>query len=264
MDEKISLIISVYKNYDYLEIVLKSLEKQTYKIFEVIIAEDASELEMIERIKKWKKEYFFEIQHVSQEDIGFRKTKILNKAIKTSIGTNIVIIDGDCMVHPKFLYNYDKYFSMGYGLVFGRRCELSKILTEKIIEKKGNYKISLFDLMFLKSKAWTESVYLPNIPRKKRRLRLLGSNMGFTKESIYKINGFDEDYEGACIGEDTDLQWRFLKAEVKYIATKNILIQYHLNHGRNDRANNTRGLEMLKEKQSANFWKPLNGLKKLS
>ena len=46
---------------------------------------------------------FFEIKHVSQEDVGFRKCKILNEAIKIA-SKNIIIIDGDCLLHHKFLW----------------------------------------------------------------------------------------------------------------------------------------------------------------
>lgn len=49
----ISLIVSTYNKYDYLYVVLKSIEKQTFKNFEVIIAENCEKEEMKENIKKW-------------------------------------------------------------------------------------------------------------------------------------------------------------------------------------------------------------------
>ena len=132
----ISLIISVYNRYDFLYLVLKSIEKQSFKNFEVIIAEDCEKIEMKENIKKWEKEFSFIIRHISQEDIGFRKCKILNEALKMA-KENIVIIDGDCLLHYKFLENYNKYFQKGYDVIFGRRCEMSKFLTEKLLKEKS-------------------------------------------------------------------------------------------------------------------------------
>ena len=258
---KISVIVTIYDKYDYLYCVLKSLLFQTDKNFEVIIAEDCEKKEMLKKIEQWKKEFPFLIKHVSQEDIGFRKNMILNKALKICNGKNIIIIDGDCLLHKKFIENYKKYFKQGYDVVFGRRCELSEALTNKILKAKGNYNINLWKLIFPYSKAWTEAIYFPFIDNlKNRKLRLLGSNMGFTREIIFKINGFNEDYIGAGVGEDSDLQWRFLKINAKYKASKNTLIEYHLYHGRGNRGYTENGWKILKETQEKNEWFTRNGI----
>lgn len=260
---EISLIITVYDKYDYLYCVLKSIENQTFKNFEVVIAEDCEKIEIQKKLEIWKQEFSFVIKHVSQEDIGFRKNMILNKALKISSGKNIVVIDGDCLLHKKFLENYIKYFKQGYDVVFGRRCELSEELTNKILKSRGEYKIKLLDLVFPYSKAWTEAVYIPWLKTfKERKLRLLGSNMGFTRKIIFKINGFNEDYIGAGIGEDTDLQWRFLAVNVKYKASKNTLIQYHLYHGRGNRQNSVDGEKILTKTRENNEWFTRNGIEK--
>ena len=260
---KLSIIITIYDKYNYLYCVLNSLKNQTYKEFEVIIAEDCEKKEMLEKLKIWRKEFSFKIKHVSQEDKGFRKNMILNKALKICEGNYIIIIDGDCFLHKKFVENYKNYFKKGYNVVFGRRCELSKKLTDKILKLEGNYKIRLLDLIFPYSKAWTEAIYFPFfISLKKRKLRLLGSNMGFTKKIIFKINGFNEDYEGAGIGEDTDLQWRFLSMPVNYKASKNTLVQYHLYHGRENRQNSIEGENILRKTQKNNEWITKNGIRK--
>lgn len=257
----ISLIISVYNRYDFLYIVLKSIEKQTFKDFEVIIAEDCEKEEMKENIKKWKEEFSFKIKHVSQEDRGFRKCKILNEAIKIA-SENIVIIDGDCVLHNKFLENYNKYFQKGYDVIFGRRCEMSQELTEKIL-KNNNYKIRLMDLIFPYSKAWTECVYFPLITKtKKRKLRLLGSNMGFTKDIIYKINGFNEEYESPGVGEDSDLEWRFEKVNAKYIALKNTIIQYHLWHKTSGKHDSSINYKIMNQNIKNNKLYATNGINK--
>ena len=186
---------------------------------------------------------------------------ILNKALKICEGKYIIVIDGDCLLHKKYIENYKKSFEKGYDVVFGRRCELSKKITDKILKLKGNYKIKLFDLIFPYSKAWTEAIYFPIIGNlKKIKLRLLGSNMGFTKEIIFKINGFNEDYIGAGVGEDSDLQWRFLKIKARYKALKNTLIQYHLDHGRGNRGYSENGWEILKRTSENNEWYAKNGI----
>lgn len=255
----ISLIISIYNRYDFLYLVLKSIESQRFKNFEVIIAEDCQKSEFLINLEKWKKEFNFEIKHVSQEDNGFRKCKILNEAIKIA-KENIVIIDGDCLLHYKFLENYNKYFEKGYDVIFGRRCEMSRELTEKLLEEK-RCEVKLVELIFPYSKAWTECVYFPLITKtKKRKLRLLGSNMGFTKKAILKINGFNEDFQSPGVGEDSDLEWRFEKINVKYIASKNELIQYHLWHKTSGTYDTSKNFNLMKKNQKRNTWFVKNGI----
>lgn len=262
---KISLIIAVYDKYDYLYCVLKSIEKQTFKNFEVIIAEDCEKIEMLENLKKWKKEFSFPINHVSQEDINFRKCKILNKGILSSKGEHLIFIDGDCILHKKYLENYYKYFLKGYEVVFGRRCELSRELTEKILENQGEYKISIFKLMKPYSKAWTECIYFPIITKlKKRKLRILGSNMGFARDIILKINGFNEDFQKPGIGEDTDLNWRLEEVGAKYIGLKNSVVQYHLWHKESNLGNNKEGWEILEKTKKSREYFTKNGIQKLA
>ena len=39
----------------------------------------------------------FPIKHIWQEDIGFRKPRILNETVRQSSGDYLIFIDGDCM-----------------------------------------------------------------------------------------------------------------------------------------------------------------------
>ena len=56
---EISLIATIYDKYDYLYCVLKSLEKQTYKNFEVIIAEDCEKKKCLKNLKNGKRIFFY-------------------------------------------------------------------------------------------------------------------------------------------------------------------------------------------------------------
>jgi glycosyltransferase involved in cell wall biosynthesis len=42
------------------------------------------------------------IQHVWQEDDGFQKCRVMNKAIVASRGEYLIFTDGDCIPHPDF------------------------------------------------------------------------------------------------------------------------------------------------------------------
>ena len=71
MTYPISLIISFYNKIDLLKLIFAALEIQTYKNFEVVIADDGSKPEVVAEIEKIRANYFFKITHVWQEDDGY-------------------------------------------------------------------------------------------------------------------------------------------------------------------------------------------------
>ena len=74
---KLSLIISVYKDVLALDLILRSVQRQSYiGELEVIIAEDCEGKEIQAHINEWRRKYPFSIIHIHQADIGFRKCKI--------------------------------------------------------------------------------------------------------------------------------------------------------------------------------------------
>src|SRR5256885_5540037 len=103
---EISVIVSVYDNVQYLEIVLLSLQRQTFSNFEVIVAEDNNGKAMKDFILRQQKEFSFPIRHVSQEKKGFRKNKILNEAIRNSSSPYLQFIDGDSVLHKNYLRHF--------------------------------------------------------------------------------------------------------------------------------------------------------------
>ena len=97
MSHHVSLIISFYNKIDLLKYIFAALERQTFRDFEVVIADDGSRPEIVEELNRIKSNYFFPINHVWQEDNGWQKTRILNKAVVATKGEYLVFIDGDCI-----------------------------------------------------------------------------------------------------------------------------------------------------------------------
>lgn len=67
---------------------------------------------------------------------------------------------------------------------------------------------------------------------KNKETRILGCNFSCNKQDLIKINGFNEDYLAPGIGEDSDIDWRLVKAGVTIKNVKFSAIQYHLYHPR--------------------------------
>lgn len=258
---QISLIIAVYKQINFLDIVLQSVNAQSFKDFEVVIAEDDNSEKVKAFIETQKSRYPFQIKHVSQNDAGFRKNKILNEAVRKSSGEYLVFIDGDCLLHKHYLREYFKRRSDSLCL-FGRRVRLSRKITNELISKNVFKELSFLTLLFSKSKRVEDALYLPfSISR--RKTGILGCSFCVSKKNLITINGFDEDFVHPLYGEDTDVARRLLLIGVKLKCTKFNTIQYHLFHDKEDRKNiKITNKKLYKEKQLERLSFCQNGLER--
>jgi len=236
---KASLIIAIYKNIPFLRAVLDSLKYQTEKDFEIIIAEDGEN----EDVKTFVNQYQFEQpwQHITQKDEGWRKNQGLNKAIVAAKSDWLIFIDGDCVLHHRFIEMHLRYADEK-SILAGKRVKLDEALSQQVIADSGTInkiqKQLLLKLVFGKGKIKyieegffiSPDNFLGFIPKIRTLNHLTGSNMSFSKKAICSINGFDEDYLLPAVGEDYDLTWRFDLAGFKHVSLRNMAVQYHLNH----------------------------------
>lgn len=259
---KVSLVIAVYKRVDFLELVLSSVARQSFRDLEVIIAEDDQSDDVKNCIKKIEQNFPFVIKHVSQEDKGFRKNRILNAAVRIASGTYVIFIDGDCLLHAKFIKEHVKRLTPDLCL-FGRRVMLDSDTTEKLIRTKMLNGLSFFRLLLTKCRHVEEALYAPWLFAF-RNTGVKGSNFSLSLDLLKKINGFDEDFEKPYGGEDTDIERRLRMIDVKFRCTKYKTIQYHLFHG--GRGNRTieweqEGKSFYQKKVDQGPWFCENGLK---
>ena len=90
---KISIIIPSYNKVKYIESTLKSIVKQGYKNFEMIIQDGASTDGTLEIIKKYATKYKAFIRYESKKDKG--QLDAINKGIKKATGDIITFINAD-------------------------------------------------------------------------------------------------------------------------------------------------------------------------
>jgi GT2 family glycosyltransferase len=174
--------------------------------------------------------------------VGWRKNQALNHAIDKASGDYLIFIDGDCVLHHKFIENHVRYAATDCILA-GKRVKLGPNFSEL-------FRKNIRDLMKLEKKVamekramladgarfYEEAFYIdPDswlgfIPRMRRMHQLKGCNMSFYREAIEAINGFDEDYKLPAIGEDIDLTWRFQGLGYRLFSLRNFAVQYHLHH----------------------------------
>lgn len=241
----LSLIISFYNNARLLKFIFVALERQTFKDFEVVIADDGSNEETVEVVRQLAKEATFPVKHCWHEDKGWRKNRILNTAIQTSEGSYLVFIDGDCIPHRGFLE--DHFTNRQEHLVLsGRRVQLSEERTRELsleqveegfLEKKGGVTRLLLDGIRGRANHAENAIRIKNhflrkVLVKNKDRGILGCNFSIFKSDILLVNGFDERYDHPGTGEDTDLDHRLQRAGIKCQSRKHLLTMYHIYHKR--------------------------------
>lgn len=242
---RVSLIVAVYKDVEALSLIVEALKTQTYKNFEVIIAEDGESSEMKEFVSSVDG---LDIKHTTQEDIGIRKSRSVNNAILSSDGEYLIFIDGDCIPYSTFIEGHVKMAEDGYVLS-GRRVNLgpnyAKKLRSRVLSPLKLEKSFLLRYPFI-AKDCVEGhseegfrvsidglVYKLFLKNRKSSKSILGCNYSCFKKDMVAINGYDEELDGSALGTDTDLEWRFKAMGLKLKSVKFIANMFHLYHKTN-------------------------------
>jgi glycosyltransferase involved in cell wall biosynthesis len=226
----ITVIIPVYNAARYLELVLAGFSRQSYRSFEVIVADDGSGPEVKDLLSRFIPGSPFPLEHVYQPDEGFRKTRILNSAIRAASTEYLILSDGDCVPHHDFVQAHLEHRAPRTVLC-GRRVMLGREMSARLTVSdvlNGRYERLTLDKMIDgllgRSTHWDEA-----IPLKSKKPTLVGCNFSLEKSLIEKINGFNEDFAGYG-GEDIELEYRLRLEGARFKWVTHRAIQYHLYH----------------------------------
>ncbi|MCF6178414.1 MAG: glycosyltransferase family 2 protein [Geopsychrobacter sp.] len=232
----LSLIVTTYNWEKALLLVLKSALAQRTLPAEIIIGDDGSRPDTAALIQRLALDSPVPIQHIWQEDKGFRAAKIRNKAIAASQGDYIVMIDGDMVLHPLFIADHIAAARTGF-FVQGGRLKAGKIQAAKLLD--GNvFRLGVTARDIKNRKNAINSKILSRLSSFESRglTGIRTCNFAAWRHDIYKINGFDESYEGWG-REDSDFALRLLKAGVRRYNLKFQANAIHLHHCENSRDN---------------------------
>lgn len=239
MSTSVSVIISTYNQPEWLQKSLWGFEQQTETNFEIVIADDGSSEATAIRIKEFQKRASVKITHVWQEDDGFQKTKILNKAIVASKGDYLIFTDGDCIPRNDFIAKHltlrkpDCFLSGGY---FKLPLTVSEAISEKDISEQH-----CFNAPWLVQKGVKKTFKLNKLTAHGFKEKLLntltptkatwdGNNASGWRKDIIAVNGFDERMRYG--GEDRELGERMMNNGVRAIQIRYSAVTVHLDHER--------------------------------
>ncbi len=248
----VSVIVTTYNRSDYLRLSLASIEMQTVRPLEVIIADDGSDPEHAQVIEELISRSSLRVVHVRQPHHGFRAAANRNNAARRAAGEHLFFTDGDAVLLPDVLERHcaaarpRRWVS---GFCVRLTPEETAGVTEARIRAGGLEELwpgprdprvqSLVDDAAKFRRRARRSWFWRREPRM-RRFRLITMQASMPRAAFEAVNGFDEEFRGWG-DEDLDLGLRLQIAGLRactVLDTGRVLHLYHeaLPRGADNRA----------------------------
>ncbi|MFV0382661.1 glycosyltransferase family 2 protein [Paracoccus sp. (in: a-proteobacteria)] len=234
-----SLLVSTYNWPEALEKVFWGLFAQTRRDFEVIIADDGSRPETAALIARMARRSPVPVIHVWQPDKGFRKTRILNKALAVAQGDRIVVTDGDCVVRRDFIDTHIRQARPGQflsGSYFKQPRQVSDAMDEAAVATQSCFTARW--LMAHGAPSWLRMVKLGGPPPvawlldrlSRARPTWNGHSASCQRAPALAVNGFNEDMSYG--GEDVEFGLRLNHSGLRARRIRFSTVALHLHHER--------------------------------
>ena len=248
-----TVIVSTYNNPVWLAKCLDGFANQSVKDFDLIVADDGSTDTTRDLLDTKRNRLPFRLKHVWHKDQGFRKCKILNKALIETETDYFLVTDGDCVPKANFVATHLKmrqknaYLSGSY---FKLPMEASLAVTRKNIADQ-----SIFTSQWLrehgaqstwhkrlKVTATRSQAFLANNLTPARRT-WNGNNSSTWTRLALRSGGFDERMGYG--GEDVEFGYRLLHSGVQPIMIRYSTVALHLDHERSYRTQSVMDLNRV-------------------
>lgn len=254
-----TLLISTYNSHDKLRACLESIRRQTVYPSEIIVAEDGEDTLTKIVIKQYQIIIPIDLVHLTQEDKGFRKTIILNKALAIAKGDYIIQIDGDIIMDSHFVEDHLAFSRKGC-FVCGGRAKFDEFATNRILKVADYRPTFLSKGLGLRMNAirckWLAYIFY-NYPKSP-----VGCNMAYWRDDIIMINGYNNEYIGWG-KEDYDLGQRLVKSGVESKRLKFCALAFHLYHKEVDRSRLKQNINLANDCIRNSGFIASNGLKEI-
>lgn len=233
----VGIVISTYNNPRWLEKTLWSYEVQSVVPDEVIIADDGSGEETRMLIDSFKAS--LPIKHVWHKDEGFRKTRILNEALRVATSDYLIFTDQDCVARPDFIETHLRFARERYilsGGYFKLPMDISECITREDIMCGRAFTLDWlvgkglkrnFKCTKLLNSRWF-SAFMNFITPAKATWN--GMNSSGWRRDILAVNGFDERMQYG--GEDREMGERMFNNGIRSKQIRYSAIILHLDHKR--------------------------------
>jgi GT2 family glycosyltransferase len=206
----LSIIICCHNKLSSLPHVVRGLKKNGGD-HEYILSDDNS----TDGSLKWTRasDFFHKILHCGPDGGKYKLCKIRNDGVDNASNNHVVILDADCVPEETFIDGHIDMLSFNGGNIISvgftnHYDENGKDMIHN--DHRLSYDLSSGSCPI----GWRDS---------------FGGNISFSKDIFYRVNKFDEDYDGEWGFEDLDFAFRATRMGIPIRANKKAIAR-HLRH----------------------------------
>lgn len=235
-----AVILSTYNHPEWLRKTLWGYARQSYRDFEVVVADDGSGPATAAVVEEARSKYpALALRHVWHPDEGYRKCVILNRAIVAADAEYLIFSDGDCIPRHDLVAIHVQYARPG-AFLSGGAVRLPRDVSE-VIDEADVATGRAFDVQWLVDRGFEPG---------RRRLRLLegtalpavldflsptratwnGNNASTWRDAVIRANGFE--HEMGYGGQDREFGERLRNLGMVGVLIRHRAVTIHLDHGR--------------------------------
>ncbi|MEZ0229362.1 MAG: glycosyltransferase [Planctomycetota bacterium] len=230
MAPALSVIISTYERPTELARVLEGYTLQTFRDFEVVVADDGSGPETKTVCDAYAAR--LKLVHARHEHDGFRAAAVRNLGVRASSGDWLVFADGDCVPFPDYLEQHaqareESAFLAGERFLLEQE-EAREVTVAAIASRSAFEKAPARERKRLRSLA-AKNAFYRFTGLKPERPKLFTSNCSVSRKAFFAVNGLDERFRGWG-REDDDLRRRLVRAGLaprSVVQRANVLHLWH-------------------------------------
>lgn len=225
----VSLIVTTYNWPAALGLTLASVMRQSVLPQEVIIADDGSGSATASVVADWQRRAPVPLRHVWQEDLGFRLARSRNRAIAAATHEYLLLIDGDMVLHPRFVEDHIRC-ARPDCFIQGSRPQLSAQTTARLLQT-GDTRVGVLTAGLQRRAYAFRSPLLSRWASKAKASLggIQGCNQSFWRRHAVQVNGYDERFT-AWGPEDREFAARLLHIGIKRNYVRHRAIAFHLYH----------------------------------
>ena len=252
-DRTVAVVISTYNRPEALNLVLAALICQTRAADEILVADDGSDGRTKTVIDSWKIKGL-PITHCWHDDQGYRKTIVMNHALRMVRSDYAIFLDGDCVPRNTFIADHLALSEPGYILA-GGRVLATKAFTEALESSGSPPPVHSF-IYWLRQRLsghvhrLLPFVRLPDGPWRKAKPKkwqlVRGCNFSVDMDSVKAVDGFEESLYGWG-PDDSDIAVRLINLGLKVKTARFSAQVLHLWHREEGRGNLAKNREYLRD-----------------